>query len=189
MKAFEMHTYQSGKWKIDTVFDDSDLAMFEAQRMDESGRCTSIRVVEEIYVESTQETKTRTIFRGSKIAAANAEQLRKSKENRQNKGKALQKAQEHRCSAQKGRTEAENQDEGQSGSPDPDPDRGCRRWCDVRSYVPSGRPLSPKNLFALTARRVYTRRHDTENQKIPGSTPAGNTVPCRRSGCCGQKLS
>lgn len=91
MKAFEIHTYQSGKWKIDSVFDDRDLAMFEAQRMDESGRYTSIRVVEEIYVESTQETKTRTIFRGSKVAAANAEQLRKSKENRQNKGKALQK--------------------------------------------------------------------------------------------------
>jgi hypothetical protein len=90
MKAFEMHTYQSGEWKIDSVFDDRDLAMFEAQRMDESGRCTSIRVVEEIRVESTQETKTRTIFQGSKIAAANAEQLRKSKENRQNKGKALQ---------------------------------------------------------------------------------------------------
>ena len=68
MKAFEMHTYQSGEWKIDSVFDDRDLAMFEAQRMDESGRYTSIRVVEEIYVESTQETKTRTIFRGSKIA-------------------------------------------------------------------------------------------------------------------------
>lgn len=91
MKAFEIHTYQSGKWKIDSVFDDRDLAMFEAQRMDESGRYTSIRVVEEIYVEATQETKTRTIFRGSKVAAANAEQLRKSKENRQNKGKALQK--------------------------------------------------------------------------------------------------
>ena len=91
MKAFEMHTYQSGEWKIDSVFDDRDLAMFEAQRMDERGHYTSIRVVEEIRVESTQETKTRTIFQGSKIAAANAEQLRKSKENRQNKGKALQK--------------------------------------------------------------------------------------------------
>lgn len=91
MKAFEIHTYQSGKWKIDSVFDDRDLAMFEAQRMDESGRYTSIRVVEEIYVESTQETKTRTIFRGSKVAAANAEQLRKSREKRQNKGKPPQK--------------------------------------------------------------------------------------------------
>jgi hypothetical protein len=91
MKAFEIHTYQSGKWKIDSVFDDRDLAMFEAQRMDESGRYTGIRVVEEIYVEATQETKTRTIYRGSKIAAANAEQLRKSKNVRQNKGQALQK--------------------------------------------------------------------------------------------------
>lgn len=93
MKAFEIHTYQSGKWKIDSVFDDRDLAMFEAQRMDESGRYTSIRVVEEIYVESTQETKTRTIFRGSKVAAENAEQLRKSKENRQKKGQAAKKRQ------------------------------------------------------------------------------------------------
>lgn len=91
MKAFEIHTYQSGKWKIDSVFDDRDLAMFEAQRMDESGRYTGIRVVEEIYVEATQETKTRTIYRGSKVAAANAEQLRQSKNQRQNKGKALQK--------------------------------------------------------------------------------------------------
>lgn len=82
MKAFEIHTYQSGKWKINSVFDDRDLAMFEAQRMDSSGRYTGIRVVEEIYVVSTRETKTRTIYRGSKIAEANAEQLRKSKENR-----------------------------------------------------------------------------------------------------------
>jgi hypothetical protein len=91
MKAFEIHTYQSGKSKIDSVFDDRDLAMFEAQRMDSSGRYTGIRVVEEIYLESTRETKTRTIYRGSKIAEANAAQLRKSKENRLNKGQALQK--------------------------------------------------------------------------------------------------
>lgn len=96
MKAFEIHTYQSGKWKIDSVFDDRDLAMFEAQRMDESGRYTGIRVVEEVYVEATQETKTRTIYRGSKVAAANAEHLRKSRNAQQKKGQALQmrKAQE-----------------------------------------------------------------------------------------------
>ena len=93
MKAFEIHTYQSGKWKIDSVFDDRDLALFEAQRMDESGRYTGIRVIEEIYVESTQETKTRTIFRGSKVEAANAEQLRKSKQTRINAGQAKKKQQ------------------------------------------------------------------------------------------------
>ncbi len=93
MKAFEIHTYQSGKWKIDSVFDDRDLAMFEAQRMDESGRYSGIRVVEEVYVEATQETKTRTIYRGSKVAAENAEQLRKSKNVRQNAGQARKKRQ------------------------------------------------------------------------------------------------
>lgn len=91
MKAFEIHTYQSGKWKIDSVFDDRDLALFEAQRMDESGRYTGIRVIEEIYVESTQETKTRTIFRGSKVEAANAEQLKKAKQTRAKAGQAKKK--------------------------------------------------------------------------------------------------
>ncbi|MEX2453501.1 MAG: hypothetical protein WD470_02290 [Rhodospirillaceae bacterium] len=79
MKAFEIHTYQGGKWKIDSVFDDRELALFEAQRMDGSGRYSGIRVVEEIYLERTQETKSRTIYRGSKIEAANAAELRKSK--------------------------------------------------------------------------------------------------------------
>jgi len=54
--------------------------MFEAQRMDSSGRYTSIRVVEEVYFEATKETKTRTIYRGSKVADANAAQLRKARE-------------------------------------------------------------------------------------------------------------
>lgn len=93
MKAFEIHTFQSGKWKIDSVFDDRDLALFKAQRMDESGRYTGIRVIEEIYVESTQETKTRTIFRGSKVEQANAEQLQKAKQTRANAAKAKKKPQ------------------------------------------------------------------------------------------------
>ncbi len=93
MKAFEIHTFQSGKWKIDSVFDDRDLALFEAQRMDESGRYTGIRIIEEIYVESTQETKTRTIFRGSKVEQANAEQLQKAKQTRANAAKAKKKPQ------------------------------------------------------------------------------------------------
>ena len=83
MKAFEIHTYQGGKWKIDSVFDDRDLALFEAHRMDGSGRYSGVRVVEEIFVEQTQETKSRTIFRGSKIEAANAAELQKSIEARQ----------------------------------------------------------------------------------------------------------
>lgn len=80
MKAFEIHTFQGGKWKIDSVFDDRDLALFEAQRMDESGRYSGVRVIEEIFLEQTQQTKTRTIYRGSKIEQHNAAELRKAKQ-------------------------------------------------------------------------------------------------------------
>ena len=94
MKAFEIPTYQGGKWKIDSVFDDRDLALFEAHRMDQSGQYSGIRVVEEIYVEATQQTKTRTIYRGSKVEAENAAELRKSKQVRLNAGQARKKRQD-----------------------------------------------------------------------------------------------
>ena len=70
MKAFEIHTFRGGKWKIDSVFDDRDLAMFEAKRMDSSNRFPGVRVVEEIFDESQSTTTTRTIFRGSSGADA-----------------------------------------------------------------------------------------------------------------------
>lgn len=94
MKAFEIHTYQGGKWKIDSVFDDRDLALFEAHRMDQSEQYSGIRVVEEICVEATQQTKTRTIYRGSKVEAENAAELRKSKQVRLNAGQARKKRQD-----------------------------------------------------------------------------------------------
>jgi len=32
MKAFEVHVQQGERWRIDSVFDDRDLALLEAQR-------------------------------------------------------------------------------------------------------------------------------------------------------------
>ena len=65
MKAFQIQTYQSGMWMINSVFDDRDLMHFEVQRIYESGNYKGARVVEEIFVESTQETMRRTIFRAA----------------------------------------------------------------------------------------------------------------------------
>jgi hypothetical protein len=65
MKAFEIHTFMGGKWKIDSVFDDRDLAVFEAQRMESSKRYAGVRVVEENFDEHTQQTATRTIYKGT----------------------------------------------------------------------------------------------------------------------------
>lgn len=67
MRAFEIHTYLDGKWRIDSVFDDRELVLFEARRVEVGGRYSRVRVVEEIHDESTGQTTTRTIFRGGTI--------------------------------------------------------------------------------------------------------------------------
>lgn len=67
MKAFEIHTYLDGKWKIDSVFDDRELALFEARRVDEGSRYSGVRVIEEKYDEVSDLTTTRTIFRGGNV--------------------------------------------------------------------------------------------------------------------------
>lgn len=64
MRAFEIHTFQEGRWKIDSVFDDRELALFEARRVDEGTRYSGVRVIEEVYDETSDLTTTRTIFRG-----------------------------------------------------------------------------------------------------------------------------
>ena len=66
MRAFEIQTYHDGKWRIDSVFDDRELALFEARRVDEGSRYSGVRVIEEIYDEVSDLTTTRTIFRGGR---------------------------------------------------------------------------------------------------------------------------
>lgn len=80
MRAFEIHTFQKGRWKIDSIFDDKELAVFEAKRMDTSGRYAGVRVVEEVFNEHETKTKIRTIFRGSRLAQANEAELRQKAE-------------------------------------------------------------------------------------------------------------
>ncbi len=65
MRAFEIHTFHNGKWKIDSVFDDRDIALFEASRMESGSRFAAVRVVEESFDEDSQECSTRTIYTGA----------------------------------------------------------------------------------------------------------------------------
>ncbi len=80
MRAYEIHTFQNGRWKIDSVFDDKELAMFEAQRMDGSGRYSGVRVVEEAFNDRDRKIRARTIFRGSKVTQANENDLKARQE-------------------------------------------------------------------------------------------------------------
>ena len=79
MKAYEIHTFQKGAWKMDSVFDDRDLAMNEAKKVDDANRYSGVRVIEEIYDESTDETFTRIIFRGGSVDKNAKEQRKKAK--------------------------------------------------------------------------------------------------------------
>lgn len=69
MKAFEIHTFRDGQWKVDSVFDDRELAVHEARKVDEGSRYAGVRVIEENYDEASDLTTTRTIFRGKKESA------------------------------------------------------------------------------------------------------------------------
>ena len=68
MRAFEIHTFRDGQWKVDSVFDDRELAIHEARKVDESSRYSGVRVIEENYDEASDLTTTRTIFRGKQDA-------------------------------------------------------------------------------------------------------------------------
>ena len=69
MRAYEIHTYRDGVWKVDSVFDDKDLAIFEARRVEEGSRYAGVKVIEEYYDEASDLTTTRTLFRGGAAKA------------------------------------------------------------------------------------------------------------------------
>ena len=73
MILYEIHTFREGGWKIDSMFDDKDLAVYEAQRMEKGGRFSAVRVVQETYDEETQKTATRTVYRTTKVDRMNME--------------------------------------------------------------------------------------------------------------------
>lgn len=62
MSAFELQIYKAGKWEIDSYYDDRELALSEAERMDVSGRHGGVRVVEENYDESTNTSSYQVVF-------------------------------------------------------------------------------------------------------------------------------
>ncbi len=69
--AYELQTYHSGAWKIDSMYDDRKLAMMEAQRASEAERYPAVRLVEENYDPDTQSSTSRVIFRASRIQSEN----------------------------------------------------------------------------------------------------------------------
>ena len=80
MVVYEIHTYRDGAWKIDSIFDDRDLAVLEAQRVERTFRYSGVRVVEETYDEATDRAVTRTIYRSSKADRHNTQVIQRRTE-------------------------------------------------------------------------------------------------------------
>jgi hypothetical protein len=82
MISYEIHTYRDGSWKIDSIFDDRGLATLEARRMDETGRFSGLKVIEENYDDASGRTTSRTIYRDQKTEDAKKARLDKSRAQR-----------------------------------------------------------------------------------------------------------
>jgi hypothetical protein len=68
MIAFEIHTYRDGQWRIDSIFDDFELALETAKRVDDGRRYAGVLLIEEDYDEETNTATNRTRFRGGRFA-------------------------------------------------------------------------------------------------------------------------
>ncbi|MBT5048249.1 MAG: hypothetical protein HOM58_07085 [Rhodospirillaceae bacterium] len=64
MRSYELQSFQGGKWMLDSVYDDRTFALEEAKRADAAGRYSGVRLIEEDYDDATNQTTTRTLFRG-----------------------------------------------------------------------------------------------------------------------------
>ena len=107
MRTYEIHILRNGRWKIDSVFDDKELALFEAQRMDGSGRYPGVRVIEEAFDEQDTNFSARTIFRGTKASQTSKKASQTSRKASQTSRKASQTNNKDRKVKTQARQEAE----------------------------------------------------------------------------------
>ncbi len=69
--AYEIQTFSDGKWKIDAIFDDQELAVLQAKHLIAANRFPAVRVVQEAFDEAEQKTKSRVVFRSSTVQQHN----------------------------------------------------------------------------------------------------------------------
>ncbi len=73
--SYEVQIFRDKRWRIDSMFDDRALALFEAKRMSDSGRFVCVRVVAEYFDEDSGHTTLTTIYRGGRIEQAHQKDI------------------------------------------------------------------------------------------------------------------
>ena len=70
--AYEVHTFESGTWKITSMFNEKELALIEARRLEEGIRKRETRVVEESHDEDSGRTRTKVVYSTPRIRTDSA---------------------------------------------------------------------------------------------------------------------
>jgi len=65
--AYEVHRYNAGKWEIQAIFDEKELALSEARRLETGLRAMETRVVEETHDETSKRTRSKTVYETPKV--------------------------------------------------------------------------------------------------------------------------
>ncbi|MBT4769286.1 MAG: hypothetical protein HOO00_01990 [Rhodospirillaceae bacterium] len=68
MSNYEVQSHKNGQWVIASVQDDQDEAIYEAQRLLQGKRTTSVRVVQEIYDANSDTYRMKVIFRRARAS-------------------------------------------------------------------------------------------------------------------------
>lgn len=108
--SYEIQTFQGGQWKIDSMFDNREWAVAEAERLGRNGRFAAVRVVEERYDDDSGKTQAKVILKVSKVDEGNQAAMKRQKEVRQEVDQAKQQIQARKASEreEKARQELES---------------------------------------------------------------------------------
>lgn len=69
LTAFEVQSFRNGNWKIETITDNKEMAVHQAEQVIMNPAITKVRVVQEAYDEESAEQKFRIVFlRDKKMA-------------------------------------------------------------------------------------------------------------------------
>ena len=64
---YEVHIFRDQTWKVDSVYDDKALAIYEAQRIHLTGRFLAVRVIEETFDLKTDRRTIRPVYVTNKL--------------------------------------------------------------------------------------------------------------------------
>lgn len=68
--TYEVYALKAGNWNIDSVYDDRDMALYEARLLVESRHLTAVQVVQEDFDEATGQSRSKVIFKQQRGEAA-----------------------------------------------------------------------------------------------------------------------